>query len=453
MSDTDRQLHLGWSIWPTGFHAAGWRLPEAAVDGTYNPRFLQRMARTAERGKLDFYFIGDRVVGLPEWQHERPNQVTRPEALTVAANVAAVTEHIGIVATVNTTYSDPYSLARSMAMLDHLSEGRAGWNIVTGLDEQAAKNFSRDKHWDNERRYDWADEFVEVASRLWDSWEDDAFVADKASGRFVDEAKIHRVDHKGEFFSVAGPLNIGRPPQGRVPLVHAGSSERSREFGAKYADIRFTMASDLDVAQRQYADLKGRLARYGRPRDAQKILPGLAVYVAETPAAAHAKYREIQDLATLAPDAAPLSGALGEDVSGRPLDVPLGELLDLASVPEAGRRIVARARLAYGDEDITLLDLVRYTRLGGGHREVVGDAKGVADFMEQWLLDGAADGFVLFPPYLPGTLEQFTDLVVPELQRRGLHRKEYTSRTFRSFFGLPRPLSSFAAPAGSEALA
>ncbi|MEV0718806.1 NtaA/DmoA family FMN-dependent monooxygenase [Asanoa sp. NPDC050611] len=443
MSDERRHVKLGFSIWATGFHPAGWRLPEASAHGTFDRAFLRRTAETAERGKLDFYFIGDRVVGLPSSQHEAPNEVLRPEALTTAAFVAAVTSRIGIVTTVNTTYADPYTIARATAQLDHLSDGRIAWNIVTGKNEEAAGNFGRESHWDATRRYEWTSEFVEVARGLWDSWEDDALVADKAGGTFIDEAKVHRVDYRGRYFSVDGPLNIARPPQGHVPILHAGSSEESHEFGAKYADIRFVLLQDTAAAKAYYQQTKARLAAYGRTED-QPIVAGLPVYVAATAREAHAKFREIQHLTVAEARLEPLSAALGVDLAGQRLDAPISEVPQLAGLTGRAALILDRARHAYDDSSPTLRELALFFKRTHGKQVAVGDGAQVADYIEEQFRERTVDGFILFPPYLPGPLDAFVDLVVPELQRRGLFRTEYGSeRTFREFFGLRKPANQF----------
>ena len=330
MSDFRKHIRLGFSIWATGFHPAGWRLPEARFDGTFDPNFLSQMARLSERGKLDFFFIGDRVVGLPETQAEHPNLVLRPEALTLASYVAAVTERIGIVTTVNTTYSDPFNVARATATADHLSGGRLAFNIVTGRDPEAAANFGRSEHWGTDHRFDNAVEFIEIVKRLWDSWEDDALVGDKASGQFINPAAVHRINYKGEHYSVAGPLNIARPPQGQIPLLTAGASDRSKDFGAQFADVRFGTALHLEPAKAYYADIKRRLAAYGRNPDDQALVTGIAVYVGHTAREAHDKYREIQNLTVTNYDLTALSGALGVDLTGYRLDTPISEVEELA---------------------------------------------------------------------------------------------------------------------------
>ncbi|WP_431285729.1 NtaA/DmoA family FMN-dependent monooxygenase [Humitalea sp. 24SJ18S-53] len=434
-----KHIRLGFSIWATGFHPAGWRLPDARADSTFDPVFLKRTAQLSEAAKLDFYFIGDRVVGLPEQQTEHPNLVLRPEAFTLAGYIAAVTEKIGIVATVNTTYAHPFNVARASATLDHLSGGRLALNVVTGRDPEAAQNFGRDEHWQTDRRFDTATEFTEVVHQLWDSWEDGALVAEKDGGRFLDPDRVHRIDYRGEEFQVRGPLNIVRPPQGQVPILTAGQSERSREYGAKYADIRFGHALQLNKARAYYAEVKGRLTKYGRSADSQSLVCGIAYYVGETKAEGHAIYRRVQELTVAPPNLAPLSTALGADLSGERPDAWIGEVAALAKLDPDAARIVEQAKLSYGDDRITLLDLFRTFRRTNGGAEVVGGPKEVADYFETWFEERAADGFILFPPYLPGSLENFTRFVVPELQRRGLFRTEYEGSTFRSHFNLPWP--------------
>jgi FMN-dependent oxidoreductase (nitrilotriacetate monooxygenase family) len=446
-----RQIHLGFTIWPTGFHPAAWRLPGVPSDGNSNARFLRAAARTAERGKFDFFFIGDRVVGLPHSQYAAPNEVLRPEALTLAAHLAAVTDHLGIVTTVNTTYAEPYNVARALATVDHLSEGRIGLNVVTGINEEAAANFGREQHWDNSRRYDWATEFIEVLQGLWDSWEDDARVADKQTGRFVDESKVHQINYRGKFFSVAGPLNVERPVQGQIPLINAGSSERSRDLGARFSAIRFTNSSTLGLAgaQAYYADLKQRLPGYGRGEDDQLIIPGLAVYVAPTGREAHEKYRRLQELNAAPVNLDGLSAALGTTLRPEDADRPVDRSVDTAALDENGAALVEQANRLYGTGDITVRQLHASFVRGGWFKEVAGSPQEVADVLEEWFTRRAADGFMIFPPEMPGGLESFVDLVVPELQRRGLFRDEYESRTLRGHFGLPRPENGFREKVGS----
>jgi FMN-dependent oxidoreductase (nitrilotriacetate monooxygenase family) len=445
MSD-DRRMHLGLTIWPTGFHPAGWRLPGSHPDGNSNPRLLRHAAQTAERGRFDFFFIGDRLVGLTASQHANPNEVLRPEALTLASHIAAVTERIGLITTVNTTYSDPYNVARATATIDHLSGGRVGLNIVTGKNVEAARNFGRDQHWDNDRRYDWAAEYIQVLQLLWDSWDDDARVADPRTGQFVDPNRVHRIDFRGEFFSVDGPLNIERPVQGQLPIINAGASERSRELGAQYSDLRFTNSSTLGLAgaREYYADLKARLPRYDRRPDDQLIIPGVAVYVEETESAAREAYSALQRLLEPGPAGrARLSDALGIDLSELSADAPLGDVVDVPALPEAARAVVDNARELFGRDAITVGEATAAFVRGGMFKEVVGSPTQVADELEEWFTTGAADGFMIFPPRVPYGIEAFVDLVVPELQRRGLHHRDYAGTTLREHLGLPRPASRF----------
>ncbi|MBB2772026.1 MULTISPECIES: NtaA/DmoA family FMN-dependent monooxygenase [Mycolicibacterium] len=447
MTDS-RRMHLGLTIWPTGFHPAAWRVPGAFSNGNSNPALLADAARTAERGVFDFFFIGDRLVGLPSSQFANPNEVLRPEALTLASFIAASTTRIGLITTVNTTYSDPYNVARATATIDHLSGGRVGLNIVTGKNVEAARNFGRDQHWDNERRYDWASEYIQVLQLLWDSWEDDARVADAGTGQFVDPGRVHRIDFRGEFFSVDGPLNVERPVQGQLPIVNAGASERSRELGAQFSDLRFTNSSTLGLegARAYYADLKSRLPRYGRRPQDQLIIPGVAVYVEETKAAAHQAYSDLQRRLNTGPGGrAQLSEALGVDLSAVPADAALADVVDVAALDAAARAVVDSAAELYGHDRASVAEVTASLLRGGMFKEAVGSPAEVADVLEEWFTTGAADGFMIFPPRVPYGIGAFVDLVVPELQRRGLHRREYTGTTLRDHLGLARPSNRFAA--------
>ncbi|MBJ7383949.1 MAG: NtaA/DmoA family FMN-dependent monooxygenase [Mycolicibacterium sp.] len=454
MSD-DRRMHLGLTIWPTGFHPAAWRLPGSHPDGNSNPTLLRDAARTAERGIFDFFFIGDRLVGLTNSQFANPNEVLRPEALTLASHIAAVTTHIGLITTVNTTYSDPYNVARATATIDHLSAGRVGLNIVTGKNVEAARNFGRDQHWDNDRRYDWAAEYIQVLQLLWDSWEDDARVADPTTGQFVDSDRVHQIGFKGEFFTVDGPLNVQRPVQGRLPIINAGASERSRDLGARFSDLRFTNSSTLglDGARAYYADLKSRLPAYGRTADDQLVIPGVAVYVEETDDAAREQYSELQRLLRTGPSGrAKLSQLFGADLSDLPEGARIGDVVDASALPPDARAALTEATELYGHDDLTVAELTAAVVRGGMFKEVVGSPTRVADVLEEWFTTGAADGFMIFPPRVPHNIDRFVDLVIPELQRRGLHRREYTGSTLRDHLGLSRPANQFVA-AGTTAVA
>jgi FMN-dependent oxidoreductase (nitrilotriacetate monooxygenase family) len=400
-----REMHLGLMFWATGTHAAGWRYPGSRADGAYDIRFIQGVTRLVEEAKFDFLFLGDRLFTDPALAKTNPAQMSRLEPFTAASAIAAATSKIGIVATANPTYYDPYNLARLLASLDHLSHGRASWNLVTGADAMAASNFSRAEHWETEKRYDWADEFVDVVRALWDSWEDDAFVTDPSRGVYIDESKVHPINHHGRYFDVAGPLNLARPPQGQVVLLHAGTSDRSRELGAREADVIFAAGGALETAREYYADVKERAARYGRGPEEILILPSLSVIVGETRGEAHEIRDRLDSLLPVAQDRADArAGSLGQ---------------------------AARKRDDWG---------------------VTGNPADVADYMQEWFEGGAADGFNVFPPFVPGSVEAFTELVVPELQRRGLYRTEYSGSTFRDHLGLVRPQNRFErAAARSEA--
>ncbi|WP_141502529.1 LLM class flavin-dependent oxidoreductase [Paenibacillus luteus] len=445
MATSKRQLHLGLFLFSTGYHPAGWRLPEAATDGAFDPKFLQRVARRLEEAKFDFFFLGDALATSADMQHQFPSQMVRLEPFTMIANIAAVTEKIGLIVTANTTYSEPYTIARQTASLDYLSGGRLAWNVVTGMDVRAAQNYSREKHWDNSRRYDYADEFVKIVQELWDSWEDDALIRDKKSGVFVDGSKVHQIQHVGEHFSVAGPLNVARPPQGQIPLLNAGTSERSRELGAKLSSAVFTGQILLELSKEFYKDIKTQAVKFGRSTDEVFILPGLVPLVGRTAEEAHAKYRELNSLLVTNYDLTALSARIGIDLSRYPLDGPLPDL-SLSTLPgKEAEWLVELAQKAEGKEEITVRELFHYfAATSRGHLLIVGDPEQIADQMEKWFDERAADGFNICPPYMPDGLDLFLDLVVPVLQERGLFRTEYEADTFRGHFGLSRPENRFA---------
>lgn len=445
-ASTKRQLHLGFTIWPTGFHPAGWRLPQSRTDGYTNRNLYKKAAQIAESGKFDFFFIGDRVAAITDLQNERPNQVLRPDALTLAGFVAGVTDKIGIVVTVNVTYAEPYSVARATATLDHLSGGRIGWNIVTGEDNAAAQNYSRKEHWDNTLRYEWATEFVEVVKGLWDSWEDDARTSDKSSGAFLDTKKVHQINYNGRFFSVQGPLNVERPVQGQLPIVNAGRSERSVELGAKYSDIKFTDSSTwgFEAAKTYYAHLKEQAVKHGRNPDQHFVIPGIAVYTAKTAEQAHQLYRDVQGGWNIPVDLAALSKQLEVDLQAYTPDTDIADIPALQTASLKVREHIETAQWLYDKDAVSLAEFFRYYKRHEIFKEVVGDPKQVADFIAHWFNERAADGFMIFPPYMDGALEDFVELVIPELQARGLFREEYTGNTLREHFGLPRPDSVYA---------
>jgi len=351
--------------------------------------------------------------------------------------LAASTRHIGLIATATTTYNEPFHVARKFASLDRISNGRAGWNLVTSDNAAEAGNFGRDEHVAHADRYARAREFYDVVTGLWATWEEGAILADKAGGRYFDPSRVHRLDHRGAHFRVKGPLNVAPSPQGRPIVVQAGSSEAGKTLAAQTADVAFTAQPTLAAAQAFYADLKGRLAQYGREPDELKIMPGVFVVVGETESEAQDKFQQLQDLVDPRAGVALLGRMIGNfDLSGYPIDGPLPEL----PVTDSGQR--SRQQLFVDlarRENLTIRQL--YLRIAGGrgHFTLIGTAKQIADELQSWFEQGAADGFNVMPPLLPGGLEDFAKYVVPELQRRGLFRTQYEGTTLRDRLGLPRP--------------
>jgi N-acetyl-S-(2-succino)cysteine monooxygenase len=438
---SQQHIRLGLFLFATGYHPAGWRLPGARADGGQDPAFLHRVAQTVERGRFDFFFLGDALATSVDMQNRYPSQMVRLEPFTMMGSIAAATSAVGLVVTANTTYSEPYHVARMLASLDHLSGGRIAWNVVTGADGRAALNFGHDRHADTDQRYSRAEEFIATVQQLWDSWEDDALPRDRASGVFADPTKVHRVDHRGAFFSVAGPLNVPRPPQGNPPIVQAGTSERARDLGARFADIVFTAQTGIPQARAFRDDLHGRARAYGRDPNGLIVMPGLVPIVGRTADDALRLYDELNAL-VVDPDAdlGPLSETVGVDLKGSDVDDPLPALAG------AGREYLALAEASIGRSVHTVGALrAFFVASGRGHRLIVGDGKRIADLIEEWLRTGAADGFNICPPYLPGGLDLFVELVVPELQRRGLLRRQYEGTSFRELLGLPRPDGAFTA--------
>jgi FMN-dependent oxidoreductase (nitrilotriacetate monooxygenase family) len=436
---SERQLHLNAFLMGTGHHEAAWRLPQARPEATLTAEHYIELARIAERGKLDSIFFAD---GLAVGRNLRWNAQNALEPITLLAAVATHTERIGLIATASTTYNEPYHLARKFASLDHISRGRAGWNIVTSAGEDEALNFGRSARPAHEDRYDRATEFVEVVQRLWDSWEDDARLLDKSTGEFVDVTKVHEIDHRAEYFGVKGPLNIARPPQGRPLLVQAGSSEAGKEYAARYAEAVFTAQQTLAEGQAFYADLKSRVTRSGRRPGDVKVLPGICAVIGGTEAEAKAREAELNALISPAYGQEQLSRMLEHDISGYPLDGPLPRLPGEEAIAGGKSRFTLVTTLARR-ENLTIRELIERLAGGRGHRVFAGTPEQVADQIELWFSAGAADGFNIMPPSLPGGLSDFVEQVVPELQRRRLFRTEYTGRTLREHYGLARPASQF----------
>lgn len=437
---TRRQLRLGAFMRPISIHTAAWRYPGGSPDANFNFAHLKRFAQTLERGKFDAFFMADHlaVLNMPMEALKRSATVTSFDPATLLPALAAVTERLGLIATASTTFEAPYHIARRFASLDHLSGGRAGWNVVTTSNPDAALNFGMDEHMDHGERYDRAREFVDVVTGLWDSFADDAFVRDAASGIFFDPEKLHVLNHKGPYLSVRGPLNVARPIQGWPVIVQAGASDAGRQLAAETAEVIFAAHGTLAEGQRFYADVKGRLEKLGRARDQLKILPGAFVVVGDTMEEARAKRALLDSLVHYDSAIASLSIALGHDASKLDPDGPLPDIPE-SNASKSGRdRAIALAKR----ENLTVRQLAQ--RLGGySGLAFVGTPQSIADEMEEWLITEGSDGFNVMFPYLPAGLDDFVDRVVPELQRRGIFRREYEGRTLRENLGLPRPPNSF----------
>ncbi|KPX06158.1 LLM class flavin-dependent oxidoreductase [Pseudomonas syringae pv. coryli] len=441
MSTTARQMKLGAFLMATGHHVAAWRHPEVPADAGLDFKHYRHVARVAEAAKFDALFVADSVAAATGDIASRMARSDHFEPLTLLSALSAVTEHIGLIATATTTYNEPYHVARKFASLDHLSGGRAGWNLVTSDAAAEAQNFGRAEHVGHAERYSRAREFHQVVTGLWDSWADDAFTRDKASGEYYDPAKMNVLDHQGEHFRVKGPLNVARSPQGQPVVVQAGSSEVGRDLAAQTAEVVFTAQTSLASAQAFYADLKGRLSAYGRAVDSLKIMPGVFIVVAETEALANAKFESFQELVEPQVGVALLGRMLGNfDLSGYPLDGPLPEL----PLTDSGQRSRQKLLTELADqENLTLAQLGRRIAGGRGHYSLIGTPEQVADELQRWFEQGAADGFNVLVPHLPGGLEDVAQLLVPELQRRGLFRTEYEGTTLRENLGLQRPAYRF----------
>jgi FMN-dependent oxidoreductase (nitrilotriacetate monooxygenase family) len=441
MSNAGRQRTLNLFIYPGGHHEAAWRYRDSEPERVLDIRYYQELARKAEAAKFDAVFLAD---GPSLAENVRYSSRVRFEPVTWLTALAAATQTIGLIGTASTTYNEPYNLARLFASLDHISGGRAGWNIVTTSDAGAAHNFGLPEHPPHGERYEKAREFLDVVTRLWDSWEDDALVADPQSGVFADADKVHRIDHVGKHYRVRGPLNVSRSPQGRPVYVQAGSSEDGRSFAAQFAEAIFTAHQTLASAQEFYSDIKTRAAALGRRPNHLRILPGISPFLGSTEAEAKRLEEEIDDLIQPAASLDQLKRMIGVDLSGYDLDGPVPRHIIDTNGPKG---LASRFQLVVDivdRENPTIRQLIRRLAGARGHRVVVGTPEHIANEIQSWFEQGAADGFNVMPPYLTGGFDNFVAEVVPILRKRGLFRQDYSGSTLREHYGLPRPDSLFA---------
>ncbi len=435
-----RQLHLGAFMRPATIHTGGWRYPGAYADANFNFPRMKAFIQKLEAARFDAFFMADHlaVLNMPMEALKRSATPTSLEPFTLLPALAMVTEHIGLVATASTTYDTPYHVARRFASLDHISGGRAGWNIVTTSNPNASLNFGLDEALEHSERYARAREFYDVVTGLWDSWADDAFIQDQDSGIYFDPEKLHVLDHKGEYYSVRGPLNIARPVQGWPVIVQAGSSDAGRQLAAETAEAVFTSHTDLAAAQAFYADVKARAEKAGRNGEHIKILPACFVVIGDSVEEAREKRAKLDSLVHFDSAIASLSIALGHDASKFDPDGPLPDIPESNASKSGRERAITLARR----ENLTVRQLAQ--RLGGySGAAMVGTPETIADEMQEWLETRGSDGFTVMFSHLPGGLDDFCERVVPELQRRGLFRTDYQGATLRENFGLPRPPNQF----------
>jgi FMN-dependent oxidoreductase (nitrilotriacetate monooxygenase family) len=443
---TARTIKLGFILHGVGRTWNDWRHPEKDVNASTSFAYYKRQAQLAEKGKFDFLFVAD---SLSITEKSSPHYLNRVEPITILSALAATTSHIGLVGTLTVSYSEPFNVARQFGSLDHISDGRAGWNVVTSWLGDTAANFSKTEHPAHDVRYKIAAEYLDVVQGLWDSWEDDAHVADKESGVFVDPDKLHRLDHKGEFFQVRGPLNLKRGPQGQPVIFQAGASDDGRNFAAKRADAIFAAAPTFEEGQSYYQDVKERARGFGRDPQKLLVLPGIAPLIGDTDADAEQKYRALADFESLETGFGFLSRTFNDhDFRQYDLDAPFPDVAHIGknSQQSGSNRILNDVRA----ENLTLRQVVQ--RLATPRGAFVGSPETIADALQKWFEEGAADGFVIFEP-LPGQLDLFVERVVPILQARGLFRDDYEGETFRENLGLDFPENRYTVARGDRAAA
>jgi alkanesulfonate monooxygenase len=441
-----KMLNIGILVHPFGQHPAAWLHPDAVLGGELSFKHYSWVARRAEQGLFDFLFIADapttrqgNIHAFKRW----PTYMSQFEPITLLAGLAAVTERLGLAATVSSSFFEPYNLARQFASLDHMSGGRSAWNIVTSTIPAISDNFSKQGMEDHATRYRRAHEFLQIALGLWDSWDDDAFTRDRESVLYFDPEKLHALNHTGEFYSVRGPLNLARPPQGYPVIIQAGGSEAGKDLAAETAEVVFTVDRTFEACKAFRDDLKARLPKFGRPHDALKVVSSISTFVGRTEEEAQEKFQALQ--AKIHPDVGRevLSIDLGNvDLSQVPLDSPIPPSL-LPQGTERGKTYLQSVRDAVLAGSPTLKEAYEYYAPNRGGLLFVGSAAQCADLMQSWFEGGATDGFMLSVGTLPTELDAFVELVVPELQKRGLFRMSYEGRTLREHLGLPRPKSRY----------
>lgn len=440
MKDNKNQIKLGLFLAGTGHHVASWRHPHAISNASMNLNYFKDIAQIAEKGLFDLLFLAD---SLSVDENSHPNILTRFEPMTLLSYLASVTNHIGLVATASTTYEEPFHVARKFASLDHISQGRAGWNVVTTSLASTAENFNKHEHLEHSERYKRATEFIEVTKKLWDSWEEDTLVIDKETGQFIDKTKFHPINHQGDFFAVKGPLNVSRSPQGHPVIVQAGSSGDGQKFAAKYAEIVFTAQANKIDASSFYKELKSQLHLYNRKKSSLSIMPGFMPIVGATEAEAKEKYDALQQLIIPKAGLAILGRYFGEvDFEGISLDKPFVDIKlpeNVNGIKSKNEMIVKKAK----EENWTLRQTYQWVAGSRGHHIAIGTPTQIAERMESWVTEGAADGFNIMPALLPDSLTDFISSIIPELQSRGVFRTAYESNSLRGNLGLDKPAHSF----------
>ncbi|MFC5590547.1 LLM class flavin-dependent oxidoreductase [Sporosarcina soli] len=436
---TNKKMRLGAFVLTTGHHLASWRYPTAGTERIFDLDYYAEIAQLAERAKFDMFFLADAHM-RPLSKDSYPGYQIDP--VTLISALAAVTTNIGLTATLTSTYNEPFHIARKFNAIDHLSKGRAAWNVVTSFNSEEALLYGFEQHVDHSKRYARAEESIEVVKRFWSSIEEEAILNDKERGKYLDPKKIHPVNHKGEFFKAQGTLESPTTPQGHPVIVQAGNSEAGRELAAKTADVVFTAWQTLEEAQSFYRDVKGRLAKYGRQPDDLKVMPGAFIIVGKTEEEAKRKREELNSYITPQDGLAYLSlyNVLDFDLTGYDINDPLPEGVGQNKDSTNPNMRPALVKAIAERNNLTTLREI-YEHVGGarGHREIVGTPEQVVDQLEEWFLNDGADGFNIMAPHFPEGFKDIVELVIPELQRRGLFRTEYEASTLRGNLGVPIP--------------